>query len=64
MIVKEAQVLYDARGKKTHVVLSIKKYQEILELLDDAEDIRAIKEVEHQKTIPWSEVKKKLHKKT
>lgn len=64
MIVKEAQVLYDARGKKTHVVLPIKKYQEILELLDDAEDIRAIKEVEHQKTIPWSEVKKKLHKKT
>ena len=63
MIVKEAQVLYDTRGKKTHVVLPIKTYEEILEMLEDAEDIKAIKEVEHQKTIPWFEVKKKLRKK-
>ncbi|MDD8019276.1 MAG: hypothetical protein PHP42_12955 [Bacteroidota bacterium] len=63
MQVKEAQVLYDVRGKKTHVVLPIKKYEEILARLEDAEDIKAIKEVMHEKTIPWSEVKKQLRKK-
>ncbi len=63
MQVKEAQVLYDVRGKKTHVVLPIKKYEEILERLDDAEDIKAIKAVMHEKTMPWSDVKKRLRKK-
>jgi hypothetical protein len=61
--VKEPHVLYDARGKKSHVVLPIKAYQELLERLEDAEDIKAIKAVEHEKAIPWSEVKKRLHKK-
>jgi hypothetical protein len=62
-IIKEPQVLYDARGRKTHVVLPITTYKELLERLEDAEDLKAIKEVEHEKTIPWSEVKKQLRKK-
>ena len=61
--VKEPQVIYDARGKKSHVVLPMKAYQELLERLEDAEDIKTIKAVEHEKSIPWSEVKKRLHKK-
>ena len=64
MVVKEAQVLYNARGKKSHVLLPYKKYEEILERLEDAEDLKAIKEVIHEKTIPWSEVKKQLRKKS
>jgi hypothetical protein len=60
---KEPQVLYDARGRKTHVVLPLKSYQELLERLEDAEDIKAIKQVEHEKTVSWSDVKKQLHKK-
>ncbi len=52
MVVKEARVLYDVRGKKTHVVLPVKMYEEILERLEDAEDIKAIKAVMHEKTIP------------
>lgn len=61
--VKETQVLYDARGKRTHIVLTIKKYKELIERIEDAEDIKAINAVEHEKTIPWSEVKKQLHRK-
>lgn len=63
MKVKEAQILYDARGEKSHVVLPIKRYQEILDRLEDAEDIKAINAVMHEKTIPWSEVKKQMRKK-
>jgi hypothetical protein len=63
MKVQEAQILYDVRGKKSHVVLPIKQYEEILELLEDAADIKAIKAVMHEKTTPWAEVKKQLRKK-
>ncbi len=62
MLIKEAQVLYDARGKKTHVVLPIKKYEEILEQLEDTEDLKAMNEVEHEPTIPWEEAKRLFKK--
>ena len=50
--VKEAQVLYDAKGRKTHVVLPFKTYEKLLEYLEDFEDLQAMKEVEHEKPIP------------
>ena len=61
-LVKEAKVLYDASGRKTHVLLPFKAYKKILEYLEDFEDIRAMKEVEHEKSIPWEEAKKILAK--
>jgi hypothetical protein len=61
--IKEAQVLYDAKGRKTHVLLPYKKYQEVVEMLEDMEDLVLMKEVEKEKSIPWNEVKKKLDKK-
>ena len=62
-LVKETQVLYDARGKKSHVVIPYDKYQKLLEQLEDTEDIKAIKQVMYEKTTPWTEVKKELRKK-
>lgn len=61
--IKEEQILYNAKGKRTHVLLPIKTYEKLLESIEDAEDIRAIREVEHEKTIPWEEAKKRLSKK-
>lgn len=63
-VVKEAQVLYDTRGNQTHVVLPIRKYEKLMELLEDVEDIRFIRAVENEKRILWSEVKKRLRKKS
>ena len=60
--IKEEQILYDAKGKKTHVLLPIKTYKKLLEYLEDFEDIQAMKEVEHEKAIPWEEAKKILTK--
>ncbi len=59
-LVKEAQVLYDAKGKKSHVLLPYRKYEQLLELIEDSLDLRAMREVEHEKTIPWEIVKRKL----
>jgi hypothetical protein len=60
--VKEAQVLYDAKGRKTHVLLPFKTYEKLLEYLEDFEDLQAMKEVEHEKPIPWEEAKRILAK--
>lgn len=59
-LVKEAQVLHDAKGKKSHVLLPYRKYEQLLELIEDSLDLRAMREVEHEKTIPWEIAKRKL----
>jgi hypothetical protein len=58
--VKEKEILYDAKGKKSHVLLSYKRYEKLIEEIEDAQDLLAIKEVEHEKDIPWGEAKKIL----
>lgn len=40
----ETQFLTDSKGNKTAVVLSIKKYNKLMERLEDLEDIRAYDE--------------------
>lgn len=64
LMLKEAQVLYDARGRKSHVLLPFKRYEKMLELLEDAMDLKAMREVEHERTIPWEVAKRKLHKRS
>jgi PHD/YefM family antitoxin component YafN of YafNO toxin-antitoxin module len=61
--VKEEQVLYNARGKKTHVLIPFKRYEKLMEYLEDLEDLQAMKEVANEPDIPWEEVKRKLSKK-
>jgi len=60
--IKEAQVLYNARGKRTHVLLPFNAYVKLLEYLEDLEDIQAIKEVEHERLVPWEKAKRILSK--
>ncbi len=61
--VKEQQILYDAKGKKTHVILPFSSYKRLMSRLEDLEDIKAAREVEHEEDIPWEEAKKRLAKK-
>lgn len=60
MMIREPQVLYDARGNKTHVVLPIVQYKAMIELMEDALDLKAMKEVESEKSIPWKQAMKQL----
>lgn len=62
-MIREAEVLYDANGKKRKVLPPYKKYEELLERLEDAYDISKMNEVRGQNTIPWREARKKLFRK-
>jgi len=61
--IKEEQILYNAKGERTHVLLPYKRYESLIEQIEDLEDVKAAKEVEHEEDIPWEEAKKKLAKK-
>jgi len=45
-------------------ILPYKTFREAMAYLEDLDDLQAMKEVEHEKPIPWEEVKKRLMKRT
>ncbi|MBI4428241.1 MAG: hypothetical protein HY562_03895 [Ignavibacteriales bacterium] len=51
-LVKEAQVLYDAKGKKSHVVLLYRKYEQLLEMIEDALDLKAMQKLNTKRQFP------------
>ncbi len=53
--------IVNAKGEKTEVVLPIELYEELLERVEDAEDIRDIEEVmKAPDFIPWEEAERQL----
>jgi hypothetical protein len=63
MRIKEEQTLYDAHGKRTHVVLPVRRYEELLKRLEDADDLGSMIKVEGKKNIAWRAAGKRLRKK-
>lgn len=59
--VKEPEATYvvDAKGKKKAVILSIERYRELLE---DLEDLAVMASRDKEPNIRWEEVKKRLKK--
>ena len=57
---KREKYIVDSQGKKTAVVLDIKEYKRILELLEDADDIRYVKERLAEASVPYEAVRKRL----
>lgn len=55
--VKEAQILYDARGRKKQVLLPYETYTRLLEYLNDAYDNRKMGEVEKQERVRCREAR-------
>ena len=56
LLLKEAEVFYDSRGRKKKVILPYETYREIMDRLEDADDLRAVKEAEtNEPDIPLSE---------
>lgn len=55
------QYIVDSSGKKTHVVLRIEEYEQLIEEIEDLEEIEeyeATKDTEE--LIPWEEAKKQI----
>ena len=57
---KGPEFIKDERGRKTAVVLPIRRYRVLLELLEDMHDLAAMAERDDEGTVPWEEVKRQL----
>lgn len=58
-LAKKTEFIYDAKGKKTAVILPINKYERLIE---DSADLQSIEDRRIEKNIPFSEVKKRRKK--
>ena len=57
MAIERAQFIVDERGRKTAVILPLRRYRELIE---DLHDIELVEKRRHEPRIPWEEVKKRL----
>jgi len=55
----QEQFVVDAKGKKTSVILSFKRYQRLME---DLHDLAVVAERKSEKPIPLDEMKRRLKK--
>ena len=55
----QEQFVVDAKGKKTSVILSLKRYQRLME---DLHDLAVVAERRSEKPIPLDEMKRRLKK--
>lgn len=56
------QILYNKRGKPKSVLIDYKVYNKMLELLEDSECVKIIKERENEPTIEFERFKIELRK--
>ena len=59
MVSVQEQFIVDAKGKKTCVILSVKRYQKLME---DLHDLAVVAERRTEKTISLDEMKRRLKK--
>lgn len=57
---KKETYIVDKHGKKKAVIIDMKEYQKLLELLEDLEDVRYVKEHMAEESIPYETVRKRL----
>ena len=56
------QFVVDQKGSKRGVLLSLKEYQELLEIAQDVLDASLIDEVKSEKSVAWRKAKAKFKK--
>ena len=59
-LVREAEVLYDARGNKKKVILPYKIYEELRAKVDDAYDNEKMDEVASNPRLPYRKARRKI----
>ena len=52
------EYIVDENGKKLAAIVPIEKYEELLELAQDANDIAMIEDVKDEPRIDWEDVKR------
>ena len=56
----KTQILEDQQGKKTGIILHLKDFEKIIELIEDLQDEQAVYERMHEKSVPYEKVKNKF----
>ena len=57
----ERQVLTDATGKPTHVVLTVEAFQDMEELIEDLQEFQEFSQTrDNERMIPWEDAKERL----
>jgi len=59
MLTLQEQFVVDAKGKKTGVILSLKRYQKLME---DLHDLAVVAERRSEEPMPLDEMKRRLKK--
>ena len=57
----DPQILTDAEGKPTHVVLTVEAFEEMQELIEDLQEFDQFDQTRaKEELIPWEEAKRRL----
>jgi hypothetical protein len=56
------EFITDSQGRVVKVVLPVQEYQRLLEAIEDEGLLRAMKEVENQRSLSWDEALAELEK--
>ena len=62
-LVREAEITYDARGRKKNVILPYKTYEGLMRVVEDMKHHKLMDEVANETDIPWEVAKRRLKKK-
>jgi hypothetical protein len=62
--VREAEIVYDSKGRKKSVILPYRTYKEAMAYIEDIDDLKAMKEAEtDEPSIPLEDLMKRILKK-
>ncbi|MBI4535573.1 MAG: hypothetical protein HY708_04790 [Ignavibacteriae bacterium] len=61
--VKDAEITYDAKGRKKSVIIPYKVFEEMVRIVEDYRDNKLMDEVKKEPDIPWSIARRKLKRK-
>jgi len=56
---QEPQVIYNAQGKRTFVLIPYEEYEELLEKIEDIDDTKVAKKRRLEQDVPFEEVEKR-----
>jgi hypothetical protein len=59
-LAKNARFITNAKGKALSAIITIKHYDEVMEILEDLADRELIEKRRNEPTIPWERVKREL----
>lgn len=65
LMTNDRQILTDATGKPTHVVLTVEAFQDMEELIEDLQEFQEFSQTrDNERMIPWEEAKERIDRRS